>query len=154
MKQIHIHAILTIVVLALAALLIFAALPLADATTGPPMQAIGAQKAELPAQPGRPEPPTSTGAGTPTSVPTGIAAWAPLSVATGTATPTSTPCVLVGDFDDDKDVDVDDIMEVAGKWRMTDQDPEWDARYDLDSDGIITIIDIMLVVVHWGETCG
>jgi len=27
-------------------------------------------------------------------------------------------------------------------------------RYDLDKDGDIDIVDIMLVVKHWGETCG
>ena len=26
-------------------------------------------------------------------------------------------------------------------------------RYDLYKDGDIDIVDIMLVVVHWGETC-
>jgi hypothetical protein len=36
---------------------------------------------------------------------------------------------------------------------MTDGDPDWEARYDLDGDGIITVVDIMLVVAHWGEPC-
>ena len=63
-------------------------------------------------------------------------------------------CVLFGDLDCDGDVDVDDIMQVASRWRMTDDDPDWDARYDLDDDRIITVVDIMLVVAHWGEICG
>jgi hypothetical protein len=25
--------------------------------------------------------------------------------------------------------------------------------YDLDGNGIITVVDIMKVAVHWGETC-
>ena len=58
-----------------------------------------------------------------------------------------------GDFDCDCDVDVADILQVASRWRMTDEDPDWEAPYDLDGNGIITIVDIMLVVTHWGETC-
>ena len=44
-------------------------------------------------------------------------------------------------------------MLVAAKWRTTDDDPEWEARYDLNGDGIITVVDIMLVSARWGETC-
>jgi len=47
-------------------------------------------------------------------------------------------------------VDVNDIMLVANCWRST--DPECDP-YDLDDDGDIDIVDIMSVVVHWGDTC-
>ena len=63
------------------------------------------------------------------------------------------PCVLLGDFTCDCDVDVQDIQEVASRWRMTDTDPDWDAHYDLNGDGIINVVDIMLVSAHWGETC-
>ena len=63
-------------------------------------------------------------------------------------------CVTIfGDLDCNCIVDVADIMEVASRWRMTDDDPDWDPRYDLNGDGIITVVDIMLVVAHWGETC-
>ena len=60
---------------------------------------------------------------------------------------------LFGDLDCDCEVDVADIMQVASRWRMTDEDPHWDPRYDLDDNGIITIVDIMLVVAVWGSTC-
>jgi len=65
----------------------------------------------------------------------------------------SSICVLFADFDGSREVDVADIQQVASRWRMTDEDPEWDPRYDLNGDGIITVVDIMLVVAHWGETC-
>ncbi len=61
--------------------------------------------------------------------------------------------VLVGDLDSDGDVDIADIMLVAGLWHTAVGDPDYVAAYDLDSNGEIDIVDIMLVAVHWGETC-
>ena len=63
-------------------------------------------------------------------------------------------CYLPGDLDCDGDVDVDDIMMVANRWRCRCGDDCYDPRYDMDGDCDIDIVDIMLVVVHWGETCG
>ena len=57
------------------------------------------------------------------------------------------------DFDNDCDVDVVDIQQVASRWRMKSTDPGWDAFYDLDGDGDIDIVDIMKTVVRWGESC-
>ncbi len=57
------------------------------------------------------------------------------------------------DFNRDCNVDIEDIMEVASRWHTTDVDPGWDATYDLDGDGIITVVDIMIVAVNWGATC-
>jgi len=65
----------------------------------------------------------------------------------------SPACVLFGDVNDDGVVDVQDIQQVAGRWRMSEADPDWDPRYDLDGDGNVDIVDIMLVAAHWGETC-
>jgi hypothetical protein len=59
-------------------------------------------------------------------------------------------------------VNVADIMMVATRWRTScynlDPDhnpdtPNYEGRYDLDHDCDIDIVDIMLVVKHWGETC-
>jgi hypothetical protein len=58
-----------------------------------------------------------------------------------------------GDFDCDCEVEVQDIQQVASRWRMTEADDDWDPWYDLNDDGIITVVDIMKVVAHWGETC-
>lgn len=65
----------------------------------------------------------------------------------------SPACVLFGDVNSDGVVDVQDIQQVASRWRMTEADPDWDPRYDLDGDGDIDIVDIMLVAAHWGDTC-
>jgi len=62
---------------------------------------------------------------------------------------TSAPCY---DFDNSGQVDLPDVTLVANCWRMTTEDSDC-APYDLDGDGIITVVDIMLVVVHLGETC-
>ena len=62
-------------------------------------------------------------------------------------------CVLVGDFDNDGDVDVADIMLVASRWHTAVGDPDYDPTYDLNNDDRIDIVDIMLVAVHWGERC-
>ena len=84
---------------------------------------------------------------------------ASLSTTDGAKTPVLSDWVvsiayaLFGDFNRDGVVDVADIQQVASRWRMTDEDPHWDPRYDLDDNGIITIVDIMLVVAVWGSTC-
>nr|MBC8447313.1 metallophosphoesterase [Chloroflexota bacterium] len=57
------------------------------------------------------------------------------------------------DLDCDCDVDIADIMLVAGHWHSAVGDEEYDPIYDLDDDGDIDIVDIMLVAVQWGETC-
>ncbi len=57
------------------------------------------------------------------------------------------------DFVDPAGVSVEDIMAVAVRWGMDSADPNWDSRYDLNDDEVITIVDVMLVAKHWGETC-
>jgi hypothetical protein len=44
-------------------------------------------------------------------------------------------------------------MLVAGRWNSSMGDDDYDLIYDLDGDGDIDIVDIMLVAVHWGESC-
>ena len=62
-----------------------------------------------------------------------------------------TACSLFGDLDCSCLVDVADVMKVASRWRCKCWDSCYDPRYDTDGDGDIDIVDIMLVVVHWGE---
>ena len=59
----------------------------------------------------------------------------------------------VGDFSEDGQIDVADIMQVADKWRCRCGDGCYGSGYDIDNDCDIDIVDIMLVVVHWGESC-
>ena len=62
-------------------------------------------------------------------------------------------CIISGDLDCDCEVKVDDIMQVANLWRCRSGDDCYDEYFDMDKDGDIDVVDIMLVVVHWGETC-
>jgi hypothetical protein len=64
------------------------------------------------------------------------------------------PCKLLGDLNVNGQVNVADIMMAANKWHCQRGDDRYDERCDLDKDGDIDIVDIMLVVAHWGETCG
>ena len=38
--------------------------------------------------------------------------------------------------------------------RPTEGDENYDPFYDLDDDGDIDIVDVMLGAAEWGETCG
>jgi hypothetical protein len=62
-----------------------------------------------------------------------------------TITTTITTCY---DFQPPAGVGIEDVMVVASLWGQSAGPP-----YDCDGDGRITVVDIMCVVVHWGETC-
>lgn len=72
------------------------------------------------------------------------------------------PSGLFGDFNGDCNVDIDDIMEVASRWRTScenpdpdnnDETPNYDAFHDVNNDCIINIVDIMMIAARWGDTC-
>lgn len=57
------------------------------------------------------------------------------------------------DFGGDDRVDTADVQAVASRWRQRTTDPGWDAAFDRDGSGQITITDIMAVAAAWGATC-
>ena len=59
----------------------------------------------------------------------------------------------VYDMDYDCDVDIVDIMLVAGHWNCYEGDACYSPSYDLDGDGDVDIVDIMRVAAHWNCTC-
>lgn len=69
------------------------------------------------------------------------------------------PCA---DVTADGQVNVDDLIAVATRWTLTAAEPDPDndpltpnyhALYDLNHDGVIDIVDIMLVSGRWLERC-
>lgn len=97
--------------------------------------------------------PTSTATATPTSTATATltptSTTTPTSTSTATVTPTSTPTSTpCYDFQLPPGVDMGDVQAVAGSWRQTTGSP-----YDVDGDGVINIVDIVLVAQALGSTC-
>jgi nitrous oxidase accessory protein NosD len=59
----------------------------------------------------------------------------------------------IGDIDHDLDVDIFDIVRVAGIYGCTSLDPEWNPRCDIAQPyGIIDIFDLVAVAKHYGES--
>lgn len=63
------------------------------------------------------------------------------------------PACDAADFDNDGQITVVDIMQVAAHWGTQWGDEDFDRRYDLDNDGPITVADIMRVATQWRKTC-
>ncbi|MFQ5593417.1 MAG: hypothetical protein ACE5HA_04645 [Anaerolineae bacterium] len=57
------------------------------------------------------------------------------------------------DFDASELVDLDDIQATAARWGADSGDPGWDARFDLDGDGDVDVIDVMRVAAAWQTWC-
>jgi len=59
------------------------------------------------------------------------------------------------DVTHDGSVNLEDIQAVVAHWSMTSADPDWNhvSDYDLDKDNDIDIVDVMLVVADWGQSC-
>jgi RHS repeat-associated protein len=62
-------------------------------------------------------------------------------------TATGAPC---HDFTNDGQVDSADVQAIQARWKQRSTDPQWDARFDLNGDGIVNIVDIMQVTVALG----
>jgi len=93
---------------------------------------------------------TPTASGTSTNTASVTSGVTDPNMANNSATASTTACY---DFSGNGLVDVADIQAVAGRWRCKCEDACYDPLYDIDDDCDIDIVDIMLVVAHWGETC-
>lgn len=83
----------------------------------------------------------------------------PTDAPTVELTATTTPSPACHDFNGDGQVGVADIQAVARRWRLSvtrpDPDgdpttPNYELRFDLDADGVITVLDVMPVVASQG----
>lgn len=59
---------------------------------------------------------------------------------------------IPGDVDGDQDVDIFDIVKIAGIYGLSQPDPSYDANSDIDGDGDIDIFDIVAAAGHYGES--
>lgn len=93
--------------------------------------------------------PTSTPTPTATSTPT------PTPTSTSTATPTPTAVACLSDFDGDGTVTLTDIAEMTSHWHADAQagDPNYDAVYDVNADGIIDVLDISVGTTEMSQYC-
>ncbi|MGB3221115.1 MAG: hypothetical protein WBD79_27240, partial [Anaerolineae bacterium] len=50
-------------------------------------------------------------------------------------------------------IGVEDIQAIGAHWGETSSSLSWDPQFDLDQDGNIDMVDIMIVAGAWGLTC-
>jgi hypothetical protein len=58
---------------------------------------------------------------------------------------------IPGDIDCDSDVDIFDIVRIAGVYGTSEPNPSYDPDSDIDGDGDIDIFDIVVAANHYGE---
>ena len=59
---------------------------------------------------------------------------------------------LLGDLNDDRTVNILDVIVLAGSFGSEPDNPNWNPDADLNDDGIINIIDAILIAGNFGET--
>ena len=60
---------------------------------------------------------------------------------------------LTGDFDEDRDVDIFDIVLIADAYGSAEGEPDYDPNCDLDGDGDVDIFDVIIPAGNYGKTC-
>lgn len=83
--------------------------------------------------------------GTPTDI-----LVAPTAVVDVTVTGT---CGIIFDFDNNRRIDIADIMLPASRWGARTGDSRYEARFDPDADRDIDVADVQQVASTWGRIC-
>ena len=58
---------------------------------------------------------------------------------------------IPGDINGDYHVNILDIVKIAAIYASKMGDPEFNPNSDLDNDGVITILDVVLCAIHYGD---
>ena len=58
---------------------------------------------------------------------------------------------IPGDVDADCDVDIFDIVVMAGAYGSEEEDPAYNSIYDIDDDGDVDIFDLVIACLNYGE---
>lgn len=66
---------------------------------------------------------------------------------------TLNPLPRCPDFVPPPGVDLADAQATADHWRQQAGDPGWEQRFDLNQDGTVTLVDVLLVVARLGRSC-
>jgi parallel beta-helix repeat protein len=59
-----------------------------------------------------------------------------------------------GDVDTDGDVDIFDIVIIAGAYGTTEEDPSYSSNADIDGDGDVDIFDVVIAAGNYGTVLG
>ena len=62
------------------------------------------------------------------------------------------PTPYPGDFDDDLNVDFADFLAFVGVFGLSSSDANYDARMDMNGDGIINFSDFLIFTIIFGTT--
>ena len=60
---------------------------------------------------------------------------------------------IIGDFNHDGSVNNTDLQEISIHWHQHSGDTGWDARFDVNNDGVINVLDVLKVASQVGQTC-
>ena len=63
-----------------------------------------------------------------------------------------TVTIISGDFDGDLDVDFSDFLAFTGVFGLSSSDANYDARMDINDDGVINFVDFLIFVSVFGTT--
>lgn len=57
---------------------------------------------------------------------------------------------VIGDVDDDLDVDILDVVQITSIYGAKKGDPKYNEKCDFDKDGVITILDVVTCIAYYG----
>jgi hypothetical protein len=65
----------------------------------------------------------------------------------------ATPCRQWGDVEGNGRVEASDFTALIGGWRLPDDDPGWDPRFDLNGTGALDLRGVQQATSRWRQVC-